>query len=163
MDRWQIGEVTVTKIIESEDLWDPTRFVPVATPEIVLAHDWVVGPFADADTGEIRLSINTYALEVGDEKIIVDTCGGNNKVRPGSPKLHMQQTDYLERLAAAGFAPEEVTTVLCTHLHVDHVGWNTVLAGDVWTPTFPNARYLFGETEWQHWRVEPQTYGDVVG
>ena len=66
MDRWQIGEVTVTKIIESEDLWEPTRLVPMATPQTVLAHDWVVGPFADADTGLIRLSINTFGLQVGD-------------------------------------------------------------------------------------------------
>jgi glyoxylase-like metal-dependent hydrolase (beta-lactamase superfamily II) len=163
MDQWQIGEVAITRIIESEDLWDPTHFVAMATPEVVLAHDWVVGPFADADTGKIRLSINSFGLKVGDEKIIIDTCGGNDKVRPGSPKLHRQQTDYLERLTAAGFPPEEVTTVLCTHLHVDHVGWNTVLDGDQWRPTFPNARYLFGDTEWQHWRTEPQIYGDVVG
>ncbi len=163
MDRWQIGEVAVTRIVESDDLWEPTRFVPNASREVVLAHDWLLGPFADPTTGEIRLSINSFALEVGDEKVLIDTCGGNDKVRPGSPKLHLQQTDYLERLAAAGFPAEEITTVLCTHLHVDHVGWNTVLIGDDWKPTFPNARYLFGETEWKHWRVEPQVYGDVVG
>lgn len=163
MDCCQIGEVTVTRIVESDDLWEPTRFVPMATRDVVLAHDWLVGPFADPATGEIRLSINSFGLQVGDEKIIIDTCGGNDKVRPGSPKLHLQQTDYLERLADAGFPPEEVTTVLCTHLHVDHVGWNTVLVGDVWKPTFPNARYLFGETEWKHWSTEPQIYGDVVG
>lgn len=162
MDRWKIGEVAITRIVESEDLWDPTHFVARATPQVVLAHDWVLGPFADADTGWIRLSINSFGLELGDEKIIVDTCGGNDKVRPGSQKLHLQQTDYLERLTAAGFPPEEVTTVLCTHLHVDHVGWNTVLDGDQWRPTFPNARYLFGDREWRHWSVEPQVYGDVV-
>lgn len=163
MNNWQIGEVNVTRIVESDDLWEPTRLVPNASRETVLEHDWVLGPFADAETGEIRLSINTFALQVGDEKIVIDTCGGNDKVRPGSPKLHLQQTDYLDRLAASGFPPEEVTAVVCTHLHVDHVGWNTMLIGDRWEPTFPNARYLFGETEWDHWRAEPQIYGDVVG
>lgn len=163
MDTWEIGEVRVTKILESEALWDATRLVPLATPAAVLEHPWTLGPFADAATGEIRLSFHTFALEMGDEKILVDTCGGNHKVRPGSPTFHLQETDYLDRLVAAGFPPEEVTAVVCTHLHVDHVGWNTVLDGDIWRPTFPNARYLFGETEWAHWSVEPQIYGDVVG
>ena len=163
MTSWQIGEVRVTKIVESDGLWDPTRLVPMATPEIVLEHDWAVGPFADAETGNLRVSIHTFGLEIGDEKILVDTCGGNDKVRPGSPNFHLQQTDFLERMAASGFPPEEVTTVLCTHLHVDHVGWNTVLDGDDWRPTFPNARYLVGEREWEHWSVEPQIYGDVAG
>ena len=63
----------------------------------------------------------------------------------------------------AGFGPDDVTAVVCTHLHVDHVGWNTQLVGDDWVPSFPKARYLFGEKEWAHWRVEPQVYGDVVG
>ena len=98
----------MTRIVETEDLWEPTRLVPLATPEAVLAHDWVVGPFADADTGLIRLSIGTFGIQVGDERIIVDTCGGNDKVRPGSPRLHLQQTDYLERLTAAGFPRTKV-------------------------------------------------------
>lgn len=163
VERWQIGEVRIAKIVESEGLWEPTRLVPAATPEVVLAHPWALGPFADADSGAIRVSIHTFAIEVGDEKIIVDTCGGNDKVRPGSPAFHLQRSDFLDRLAAAGFAPDEVTAVVCTHLHVDHVGFNTVLDGDRWRPAFPNARYLFGEREWRHWSVEPQKYGDVVG
>ena len=163
MDRWQIGEVKVSKIVESEGLWDPTRLVPDSNPDIIRAHDWMLGPFADAETGLIRVSIHTFALEIGDEKILIDTCGGNDKIRPGFDNFHLQNSDFLDRLAAAGFPPEEVTTVLCTHLHIDHVGFNTVLDGDRWRPTFPNARYLFGEAEWAHWSREPQIYGDVVG
>lgn len=162
-DSWQIGEVRVTKIVEVEELWDPSRLVPQASAEIMLAHDWTLGPFADPDTGKTWLSIHTFAIEVGDEKILVDTCAGNDKDRPGSPDLHQLQTDFLDRLIAAGFPPEEVTAVVCTHLHIDHVGWNTVLDAGVWKPTFPNARYLFGETDWRYWSVEPQVYGDVVG
>ena len=163
MQTWRIGEAKITKVLEMEQEWPGFAVVPNATPEAILEHDWLLGPYANPDDGRIRLSFHAFCIEVGDEKIVVDTCAGNDKVRPGSPRLHMQQTDYLERLAAAGFAPEEVTMVVCTHLHVDHVGWNTMLDGDRWRPTFPNARYLFGETEWDHWRVEPQTYGDVVG
>jgi glyoxylase-like metal-dependent hydrolase (beta-lactamase superfamily II) len=160
---WQVGEAKVTKIAESEGLWDPTRLVPMATPAIALEHDWAIGDFIDPATGNLRVSIHTFGVEIGGEKILIDTCGGNDKDRPGSPNFHMQQGDFLDRLTASGFPPEEVTTVLCTHLHVDHVGWNTVLEGDSWKPTFPNARYLFGEREWQHWSVEPQIYGDVAG
>jgi glyoxylase-like metal-dependent hydrolase (beta-lactamase superfamily II) len=159
----QIGEVRVTKIVETEGLWDPTRLLPTVTPEMVLQHEWALGPYADAETGNLRISIHSFGLELGDEKIVVDTCGGNDKIRPGFPGFHLQQHDFVARLTAAGFPPEEVTTVLCTHLHIDHVGWNTSLVGDRWQPTFPNARYLFGELEWAHWSVEPQIYGDVVG
>jgi len=163
MSDWQVGEVRVSKIVELEKLWDPTHLVPQATREVVLQHDWALGPFADAETGDVRVSFHSFGLQVGDEKILVDTCGGNDKIRPGSPTFHLQHTDFLDRLVAAGFPPEEVTAVVCTHLHVDHVGWNTVLDDGEWRPTFPNARYLFGETDWDHWRVEPQIYGDVVG
>ncbi len=160
---WQIGEVKITKIVESEGLWDPTRIVPNANLDNTRDSEWAVGPFIDPETGRFRISIHTFGLEIGDEKIVVDTCGGNDKLRPGAPDFHQLQTDFLERLAAGGFPPEEVTAVVCTHLHVDHVGWNTMLDGDTWKPTFPNARYLFGEREWQHWSVEPQIYGDVAG
>ena len=70
---------------------------------------------------------------------------------------------FLEKLTAAGFPPDSFDTVLCTHLHVDHVGWNTRLENGRWVPTFPKARYLFGAKEWAHWANEPQVYGDVVG
>lgn len=159
----RIGEVRVTKITETEGLWSPAQLVPEATPDVVKAHTWAHGPYADGETGKVRVSIHTFGLQVGDEKILVDTCGGNDKIRPGFPGFHLQQHDFVERLVAAGFPPEEVTAVVCTHLHIDHVGWNTQLVGDDWKPTFPNARYLFGEREWAHWSVEPQIYGDVVG
>ena len=82
---WQIGEARVTKIVEMEELWDPGRIVPDATPEWVLEHEWALGPFADPDTGRFRISIHSFAVEIGDEKIIVDTCSGNDKDRPGYP------------------------------------------------------------------------------
>lgn len=163
LQTWQIGEARITKVIEMEQQWPGSALIPNVTPEAILSHDWLLGPFADPTSGRVRLSFHAFCIEVGDEKIVVDTCAGNDKVRPDFGALAGLQTDFLDRMVEAGFGPDDVTTVLCTHLHVDHVGWNTHLVGDVWTPTFPKARYLFGAREWAHWRVEPQVYGDVVG
>ena len=82
------------------------------------------------------------------------TCIGNDKSREGHPNVHMRKTDWLAQLAAGGAAPEEVDFVLCTHLHVDHVGWNTRLVEGRWVPTFPNAKYLIARTEFDHARIE---------
>ncbi|MGH1493476.1 MAG: MBL fold metallo-hydrolase [Acidimicrobiales bacterium] len=163
MQTWQIGEATVTKVLEMESVWPGFAIIPQATPDAVLEHDWLLGPYADPESGRIRLSFHAFGIQVGDEKIVVDTCAGNDKVRPNFEALAGLQTDFLDQMIEAGFGPDEVTAVICTHLHVDHVGWNTHLVGDEWKPTFPKARYLFGEQEWNHWRSEPQVYGDVVG
>ena len=87
--------------------------------------------------------------------VLVDTCVGNDKPRQ-NPGWHMLQTDFLDRLVAAGCPPESVDLVLCTHLHVDHVGWNTMLAEGRWVPTFPRARYLFGRVEFEHWSTQTE-------
>ena len=129
----------------------------------MLEHEWTLGPFADPSSGRIRLSFHAFCIEIGDEKIVVDTCAGNGKHRPNFEALGNLDTDFMDRMIEAGFGPDDVPAVVCTHLHVDHVGWNTHLVGDEWVPSFPKARYLFGEREWAHWRVEPQVYGDVVG
>lgn len=160
---WQVGEATITKVTEMEQAWPGTAIIEQATAEAVLDHDWVLGPFADPETGRFRLSFHAFCIEIGDEKIVVDTCAGNDKIRPNFEGLAGLKTDFLDNMIDAGFGPDDVTAVVCTHLHVDHVGWNTHLVGDEWKATFPKARYLFGETEWDHWRVEPQVYGDVVG
>ena len=163
MQTWRIGEATVTKVLEMESVWPGFAVIPQATPDAVLEHDWLLGPFADPESGRVRLSFHAFCIEVGDEKIVIDTCAGNDKVRPNFEALAGLQTDFLEQMTEAGFGPDDVTAVVCTHLHVDHVGWNTLLVDGEWKPTFPKARYLFGEQEWDHWRTEPQVYGDVVG
>jgi glyoxylase-like metal-dependent hydrolase (beta-lactamase superfamily II) len=83
--------------------------------------------------------------------ILVDTCSGNDKERPHKQRYHRKNWPYLANLGAAGLAPEDIDFVLCTHLHADHVGWNTRLVDGRWVPTFPNARYLFARQEWEHW------------
>jgi glyoxylase-like metal-dependent hydrolase (beta-lactamase superfamily II) len=104
--------------------------------------------------------VHAYIVESQGHRIIVDTCIGNDKPRnnEGWNKL---QIPFIERLTKAGYPPESIDTVLCTHLHLDHVGWNTLWGGTKWVPTFPNARYLFGRIEWEHWTHENQGTGNM--
>ena len=100
--------------------------------------------------------------------ILVDSCIGNDKPRPTRPQWNMKTDDrFMKGLAAAGFRVEDIDFVMCTHLHVDHVGWNTRLENGRWVPTFPKARYVFSETEYKHWAGEHEKtpvppFGDSV-
>ncbi|HWQ31924.1 MAG TPA: MBL fold metallo-hydrolase [Blastocatellia bacterium] len=162
MNRWKIGRVTVTRVVEIEG---PTRgtflFAP-ATPENILRHAWLQPHFASPE-GYFISAVQAWVIESEDRRIIVDTCVGNDK--PRSLKFwNMLQTNFLTDLAEAGFPRQSIDTVLCTHLHVDHVGWNTMLSGDRWVPTFPHARYLFARREWDYWSQQPShPEGDVMG
>ncbi|MGV3770316.1 MAG: MBL fold metallo-hydrolase [Sphingobium phenoxybenzoativorans] len=100
----------------------------------------------DPAAAQCALSMHSYLVEIDGKKIIIDTCNGNHKDRT-MPFLHRLTTPWLERLGELGVAPEDIDMVLFTHLHVDHVGWNTRLEGDRWVPTFPNARYVFGRRD----------------
>jgi glyoxylase-like metal-dependent hydrolase (beta-lactamase superfamily II) len=151
MNRWKIGDVTITRVVESETATDLSMLLPDATPENIRKEEWLRPHFAD-DNGGAKLSIHAYAIESGGRKIIVDTCVGNDKRRDGFPTMHMLRLPFLSDLAEAGFARESVNLVLCTHLHLDHVGWNTMLERERWVPTFPNARYLIGRKEWAQGR-----------
>lgn len=97
------------------------------------------------------MSIHALIIEAPGRRILVDTCLGNDKQGRKIPTWNDRHGRFLEDLAEAGFARETIDTVLCTHLHVDHVGWNTMLVDGEWVPTFPNARYLFGRVEYEHW------------
>ena len=149
---WRIGDVTVTRILELE-MTGGTRFIlPQATPDVVLGMPWLTPHFAD-ETGRLRMSVHALAVQTPTRRIIVDTCIGNDKQRE-IPNWSGLQTSFLADLEAAGFARESIDVVLCTHLHVDHVGWNTMLVDGKWVPTFPNARYLMGRAEYDYWRGE---------
>ncbi|WJV51088.1 MBL fold metallo-hydrolase [Streptomyces flavofungini] len=123
--------------------------LPAATPDVVADAPWLRPDFADG-AGTLRLSSHSFAITLGGRRVLVDTGIGNGKER-ANPAWHDLDTDYLERLARAGFAPDSVDLVVLTHLHADHVGWNTRLEGGSWVPTFPNARYLTARAEWDHW------------
>jgi glyoxylase-like metal-dependent hydrolase (beta-lactamase superfamily II) len=97
------------------------------------------------------MSIHSFIVETPSQRIIVDTCLGNDKQNRRIPHWNDRHGPFLADLEAAGFPASSIDTVLCTHLHVDHVGWNTMLVDGKWVPTFPQARYLMGRTEYEHW------------
>ena len=154
MQTQQIGPVRVDRILESEGLgFHPGFLLPESSlPAIADEADWLVPHFHDPDSGRFRQSVQAFLIRTPAHVVLVDTCVGNDKERPSSKAWHQQNLPWLERLAAAGVAPEEVDVVLCTHLHVDHVGWNTRLLDGRWVPTFPNARYLFHRAEYDYWQ-----------
>jgi glyoxylase-like metal-dependent hydrolase (beta-lactamase superfamily II) len=106
----------------------------------------------DPASGLLVFAFHSTVIKTPRATILVDTCSGNDKERPHKLRYHRKNWSYLANLAAAGFMPEDIDYVLCSHLHADHVGWNTRLVGGRWVPTFPNARYLFARREWEHWR-----------
>lgn len=162
MQRWQIGGVRITRVVEIEGAFDGEWVLGEAVPENVKKEAWLRPRFAN-DEGKLLMSIHALVIESEGKRIVVDTCVGNDKKRrvPGWNDLH---GPFLRDLAEAGFPRESIDFVLCTHLHVDHVGWNTMLEHGRWVPTFPKARYLFGRKEWDFWSAEAETeFGDPIG
>ncbi|HEX3365008.1 MBL fold metallo-hydrolase [Phenylobacterium sp.] len=149
---WRIGDVTVTRILELEATGGTRFILPQATPDAVREMVWLAPHFAD-ENGKLRMSVHALVVETPSARIVVDTCIGNDKERD-IPTWSGLQTNFLADLAAAGFPRESIDVVLCTHLHVDHVGWNTMLVDGQWVPTFPNARYLLGRDEFEYWQAE---------
>jgi glyoxylase-like metal-dependent hydrolase (beta-lactamase superfamily II) len=159
--KWKIGDVTITKLTELELASKATWIVPELTAENLAKLPWVRPHFA-TDDGRVVMSIHALVIESQGQRIIVDTCVGNDKTM-NNPAWHQRQGPFLADLAAAGFPPDSIDTVLCTHLHVDHVGWNTRLENGKWVPTFRNARYLWNRAEYEHWsKTEQSEYGNVV-
>lgn len=148
-----LGDVHVQSVVERAGPYrDPLEMYPKATPEIVERHvPWMAPDCFDADQGVMIFAFQSFVLRTKRQTILIDTCVGNDKDRPGRPDWHRQNWPWMDNLRAAGVAPEEIDVVMCTHLHVDHVGWNTKLDDGRWVPTFPNARYIFGRTEYDHW------------
>ncbi len=162
--RWSVGDVTITSISESDTPTSPRFLYDGLTKGGVLARadaaPWLRPHFV-TEEGYLRQRIQCCVIEAGPHRIAVDTCVGNDKQR-SNPLWHEQQGPFLDDLCDAGFAPESVTHVVCTHLHVDHVGWNTRLVNGEWVPTFPNAEYLFCRAEYDHWSSTEDLFGDDV-
>ncbi|MBN8908828.1 MAG: MBL fold metallo-hydrolase, partial [Rhodospirillales bacterium] len=148
---WKIGKVKITKVVELETVGSTRFILPLATNEEIQKLPWLIPHFANEE-GRLKMSIHSLLVETPSRRIIVDTGLGNDKQGRNVPTWNNRQDPFLEKLTAAGFAPDSIDTVLCTHLHVDHVGWNTKLVGGQWVPTFANARYVFGRIEFEHWR-----------
>ncbi len=153
MSQLHFGDVRGDRLIEEEGLgFDPNFFFPDSTEEgWAEERDWLVPNFLDRETGRMIRAIQSYVIRTDHHVILVDACVGNDKERPSTPNWTHMQTPWLANMAALGVAPEEVDFVLCTHLHADHVGWNTRLVDGRWVPTFPNAKYLFHRDEYTYW------------
>lgn len=155
---WKIGDVSVTRVVETVSAVPPNMLYPDASLETLAGElSWLQPHFLDEE-GKMLLSIHSFLVQSGDLRIVIDTCVGNGKNIPIAGWGNLE-TRFLEHLAAAGFPRESVDRVLCTHLHFDHVGWNTIEQDGKWTATFPNARYLVGADEWAYWKGEPDPFG----
>jgi glyoxylase-like metal-dependent hydrolase (beta-lactamase superfamily II) len=145
----KLGGATVSRIEESyEPNFDAKVFFPDWKPAIVDEHrSWLAPNHYDTASGWLKLSIHSWLLRVGGKTILIDTCVGNHKSRKHRPKWDMMNTPYLERLKEVGVTPDQIDMVMCTHLHVDHVGWNTRLDNGSWVPTFKNAKYVWSQED----------------
>ena len=155
---WRVGDVEIARIVEV-NAWedDIAMLLPGAKPELVQKYGWLRPHFATAD-GRMILSFQCFVLRSRGKAVMIDTCIGNDRQREFDVFTNMRTT-FLDDLRVAGFPPEAMHAVLCTHLHFDHVGWNTMKVNGKWVPTFPQARYLFGRREYQHWQHLEATGG----
>lgn len=152
MVSFHIGRSRVEKIHEFDlDGFTLTRLLPALDPGAAGRHaDWVPAGTYDAGTGLVPLSVHSWLLRHEGMVVLIDAGAGNDKPRPGLKVLDHLHHPFLQNLEAAGVRPEDVDFVLHTHLHADHVGWNTVLRGGGWVPTFPNATTICSGLEWRY-------------
>ena len=149
MRPFTLGDYSIGRVAELEfPAFPALEFFPDATPDMVEEARRAYPGRISAD-GKIVMSFHSFVVRTGRHTILVDTCC--NKSRPGRPQFDEGKADYLGGLAALGVKPDEVTHVMCTHLHWDHVGWNTQLVDGQWVPTFPNAQYVMAKREYDHW------------
>lgn len=153
MDRIDVGAAVIHRVEEwsGEFLTPQTLFVGYTDQDYAASKDLVAGPYLDPGTDAIVARLQSWIVEIEGLRILIDTGAGNDKERPGIALFGHLRTPFLERLADAGFAPEDIDLVVCTHLHVDHVGWNTRLEAGEWVPTFPRARYVFPRPDAEYW------------
>ena len=148
------------RIVDLDPFVLPLDFLfPDADIAMIRDAEPVLAPHhVDYDQGLVLLGIHSLLLRTATLNILIDTCVGEHKPRPRRPEWHERAGGaFLERLGAAGVGSDEVDIVLCTHLHADHVGWNTRLWNGRWVPTFPKARYLIGRRELAYWQDKEAT------
>jgi glyoxylase-like metal-dependent hydrolase (beta-lactamase superfamily II) len=156
----QLGELTLARAVEMIMPFDRQMFFPETTPAEWQPYEgWMKPKAMDPATGDVLFTVQSYVVRSPHHTILIDTCVGNHKERANRPLWH-QKTDetYLRALASLGLTPEDIDYVMCTHLHADHVGWNTRLEGGRWVPTFPNARYVFSKKELEAWEGGNQKF-----
>jgi len=165
MAQFTVGNITIHRVVEQETpLFDPLEFFPSLEKEVLEANrSWLQPKYIDPATGKVVLCIQSYVVQTPHHNILIDSCVGNHKPRPTRPMWNMMSTDRWEKgLAATGLGISDIDYVMCTHLHIDHVGWNTRLENGRWVPTFPKARYVFADRELAFWsqkeKAEPANF-----
>lgn len=152
MNSWQVGDVKISCVVEFKSAlpYDPERGLLMgATPEVLAEIPWLAPKYVSPE-GHLLMAVQAVLVEAPGLKLLVDTCVGNDKPRRMTRNIGLK-TGFLQRLESAGWSREDVTTVVCTHLHIDHIGWNTMLVDGRWLPTFPRARYLMARKEYEFW------------
>ncbi len=157
----QIGDINIQKLADESK-------VPLPFGDVFPGTEWSIfksnaswlSHQIDLEAQHIYLSFHSYVVRTERSTILVDACLGNDKDRGGTPPFHMRDVDFLGRLGDFGLSPTDIDYVLCTHMHADHVGWNTRLENGRWVPTFPNARYIFSRTEYEHWECQAKQNPD---
>jgi len=168
--KFTVGDFTIHRIVEQEAPYFPARdlFSDLTPERLAENRGWMKAAGALDDSDTLVLCFQSYIVRTPHHTILIDSCIGNDKPRPGRPKWHLKTDDtYMQGLKAAGISVGDIDFVMCTHLHVDHVGWNTRLKNGRWVPTFPKARYLFAKTEFDYWteqnaRAEVPPFTDSV-
>ena len=149
---FEVEGVHITKVIDTLGSFSPkVLYVDKDRSSFDPHLDWLQPHFVDEAKGML-LSIHSFVIQTRHHKILVDTCVGNHKTGSGFPQWNNRKGNYLEELVAANCRPEDIDYVFCTHMHIDHTGWNTRLQDGRWVPTFPNAKYLFNQKEWDCWK-----------
>jgi glyoxylase-like metal-dependent hydrolase (beta-lactamase superfamily II) len=151
-----VGDIGIQRIIEIEGPFLPVLDVfPTLSAELLDENRGWLAPKALAEDDRLVFCFQSYVVRTPHHNVLVDTCIGNDKVRPTRPQWNLKRDEtFMRGLAAAGLSVDDIDFVMCTHLHVDHVGWNTRLQDGRWTPTFPKARYLISKGEFDFWAGE---------
>ena len=168
--KFSVGDLTIHRVVEQEGPLPPALDLFAGlTPEVLAQNrEWMRKAGALDAEDKLILCFQSYILRTPHHTILIDSCIGNDKPRPGRPMWNMKTDDtYMRAFAATGVSVEDIDFVMCSHLHVDHVGWNTKLENGRWVPTFPKARYIFGKAEYDYWaaqhaKAEVPPFGDSV-
>lgn len=161
MPQRSVGDISVARIMEMNYPFDRFEFYPETTEADWKPHlDWLIREGGlDPVSKKIVLPIQSYVVRTSHHTILIDTCGGNDKHRPHRPGWHMNtDQSYMQALAKEGLTPQDIDYVMCTHLHLDHVGWNTRLIDGRWVPTFPNAKYIMSKKDLDFLMEEGNSY-----
>jgi glyoxylase-like metal-dependent hydrolase (beta-lactamase superfamily II) len=149
-----VGDMTIHRIVEQEQGFTPMlEFLPSLSQETLDENlPWLAPGGYNRDTGNVVLCFQSYVVRTPHHNILVDACIGNDKTFPLRPTWNKKKdSNWMQALKAAGLGVEDIDFVMCTHLHTDHVGWNTRLENGRWVPTFPKARYVFADRELAYW------------